>query len=72
MAQFEPLGRVPGVQLFSLQKGPGIEQLHAVADRLRVTDLGAALDENTGPFLDTAAVMKSLDLVITCDSAEAS
>src|SRR5262249_47019146 len=34
-----------------------------------VTDLGPRLDETSGPFLDTAAVMKNLDLVITVETA---
>jgi hypothetical protein len=34
-----------------------------------VFELGSRLDENGGAFLDTAAVMQALDLVITCDSA---
>ena len=53
------------MQLFSLQKGPGTEQLAAIADRLPLTDLGERLDD----FMDTAAVIKSLDLVIASDSA---
>jgi Flp pilus assembly protein TadD len=69
LEHFEPLAQVPGVRLVSLQKGPGVEQLAALADRLPVIDLGGRLDEATGPFLDTAAAMKNLDLVITCDSA---
>jgi Flp pilus assembly protein TadD len=71
LVQFEPLARVPGVRLISLQKGPGMEQLPALADRFPVTDLGRRLDEATAPFLDTAALMKHLDLVVTCDSAVA-
>jgi hypothetical protein len=55
------------VQLFSLQKGPGSEQLGSVA--FPIIDLSSRLDEASGPFMDTAAVMKSLDLVITCDTA---
>jgi tetratricopeptide (TPR) repeat protein len=68
LRQFAPLARVAGVQLLSLQKGLGSEQLAQVADRFAVTDLAGRLDETSGPFMDTAAVMKSLDLVITCDS----
>ena len=34
-----------------------------------MTDLGADLDVTAGPFMDTAAVMKQLDLVITADTA---
>jgi len=70
LAHFASLADIPGVRLISLQKGPGAEQLTALGDdRMAVTDLGSRLDETTGPFLDTAAVMKNLDLVITCDSA---
>src|SRR5262245_11281648 len=66
LEQFAPLAR-PGVQLISLQKGPGIEQLERV--RFPVIDLGSRFDETAGPFMDTAAVMKNLDLVITTDTA---
>jgi tetratricopeptide (TPR) repeat protein len=69
LACFEPLAKMPGVYLFSLQKGPGTEQLRAAAGRFPVIDLGSRLDEGTGPFLDTAAVMKALDLVIAPDTA---
>ena len=65
LAQFAPLARVPGVHQFSLQKGPGAEQLAAVTDRFPVTDLGRRLDD----FMDTAAVLKNLDLVISVDTA---
>jgi tetratricopeptide (TPR) repeat protein len=69
LAYFEPLARVPGVRLLSLQKGPGLEQLAEVAGRFPVVDLGRRLDEMSGPFMDTAAVMQSLDLVITVDTS---
>jgi Flp pilus assembly protein TadD len=69
LAHFAALARVPGVQLISLQKGPGTEQLAGVADLFPVTDLGSRLDETAGAFMDTAAVMKNLDLVVTSDTA---
>ena len=65
LIQFAPLARVPGVHLFSLQKGSGAEQLAAATDRFPVTDLGSGLDD----FVDTAAVLKNLDLVISVDTA---
>jgi tetratricopeptide (TPR) repeat protein len=68
LAQFAPLA-LDGVHLLSLQKGDGIEQLRDLAGRFAVTDLGGSLDETAGAFMDTAAVMKSLDLVITTDTA---
>ncbi len=69
LAQFAPLASVPGVQLFSLQKGPGSEQLPAVAASLAVVDLASELDLSGGAFLDTAAAMQALDLVVTSDTA---
>jgi tetratricopeptide (TPR) repeat protein len=68
LEHFEPLARVPGLTLISLQKGPGREQIDRLNDRFAVTDLGAQLDETSGPFMDTAALMKSLDLVVTSDT----
>ena len=44
---------------------------HALKGKFPVTDLGRRLDENTGPFMDTAAVLKNLDLFITSDTAVA-
>ncbi len=67
--RFAPLARIEGVSVVSLQFGPGSEQLQAVADRFPIVDLGGALDESAGAFLDTAAVMANLDLVVTCDTA---
>ncbi len=69
VTEFAPLAVVPRVRLISLQKGPGSEQLAEVAGRWPVTDLGDRLDETAGAFMDTAAVMKNLDLVVTCDTS---
>ena len=65
LACFEPLAHIGGVRLFSLQKGPGSEQLGQMAGRLPIVDLGPRLDS----FVDTAAIMKNLDLVVTADTA---
>jgi hypothetical protein len=58
---------VAGVRLISLQKGPGSEQIRQVP--FPVEDLASRLDETAGAFVDTAAVMKNLDLVITSDTS---
>ncbi|MBI3836587.1 MAG: tetratricopeptide repeat protein [Planctomycetia bacterium] len=71
LADFAPLAAVRGVQLFSLQKGLGSEQLSALDNRFSVVDLASSLDTEGGAFLDTAAVMHSLDLVVACDTAVA-
>ena len=70
LAQFEPLAQVNDVRLVSLQKGPGAGQLHALAGRLTVFDLGDRLDAEAA-FIDTAAVMMNLDLIVAVDTAVA-
>jgi hypothetical protein len=67
LAAFAPLAQLEGVELCSLQKGPGTEQLAAAP--FPVTDLGARLHEQGGAFTDTAAVLHSLDLVVAPDTA---
>ena len=71
LAAFAPLAALPGVTLVSLQKGFGREQLTVPGRRspFPVVDLGEDLDEAAGAFMDTAAVMMHLDLVITSDTA---
>jgi tetratricopeptide (TPR) repeat protein len=69
LRQFAPLMGVAGVHFFSMQKGPGSEQVREVAGAWPVTDLGPRLDETAGAFMDTAAVVKHLDLVIAADTA---
>lgn len=66
---FSPLARLEGVRLYSLQKGPGTGQLRALADQMDVEDLGSRLDESGGAFMETAAVMRNLDLVVTADTS---
>jgi hypothetical protein len=66
---FAPVAKVTGVCLISLQKSAGTEQLTTVADTFSVINLGDNLDETTGAFMDTAAIMMNLDLVITADTA---
>jgi tetratricopeptide (TPR) repeat protein len=71
LAALAPLTKVPGVSFVVLQKGPGSEQLREVAFRDHVIDLGSDFDAGPDAFLDTAAVMAGLDLVITTDTAVA-
>ncbi len=69
LEQFAPLAAVKGVQLISLQKEHGREQIAAVRDRMEVMELPAGFDEESGAFMDTAAIMMNLDLVISTDTA---
>ncbi len=66
---FAPLAEIANVKLFSVQKGPGREQIAALAERFEIVDLSGSLDERSGAFVDTAAVMMNLDLVIAADTA---
>ena len=62
-----PLGDVPGVRFFSLQKGAGEEQARRPPPGFPLVDLGAQL----GDFAETAAVIENLDLTISVDTAVA-
>lgn len=66
--QLKPLFDVPGVQFYSLQKGPPAQQLTAAPDlAARIVDYTNELAD----FADTAALVDNLDLVITVDTAVA-
>jgi tetratricopeptide (TPR) repeat protein len=65
---FREIAGLPNVQLVSLQKGYGSEQMKNMPQGMEVVDLGDELDSD-GAFLDSAAVMMNLDLVITSDTA---
>jgi tetratricopeptide (TPR) repeat protein len=69
LALLAPLAALPTVRLISLQRGPGREQLGILPSGMRVEDLGADFDQGDDAFLDTAAVMEHLDLVITSDTS---
>ena len=67
--QFRRIASIDGVRLISLQVGPGVEQVDQPAPRVPVENLGPDFDRGPDAFLDSAAVMHSLDLVITGDTA---
>jgi tetratricopeptide (TPR) repeat protein len=71
LEMFARLATVPGVRLISLQKGAALDQLRAPPGDLRVEVPGADFDEGPQAFLDSAALMTHLDLIITCDTAPA-
>ena len=71
LLHFRDLSGLPGVRLISLHKGDGEGQLRALPQDMRIETLGNDFDSGPDGFFDTAAVMKSLDLVITSDTAVA-
>ncbi len=68
LAALAPLMAVPDVNFVSLQKGHGEEQLDAVPFGKSILRL-PGLDSGSDAFLDTAAVLKCVDLLVTSDSA---
>jgi hypothetical protein len=66
LAAFTPLAAVPGIRLISLQKGEGEDQIASAGFAVETL---AGLDAGPDAFLDTAAVMMTLDLIITSDTS---
>lgn len=71
LSAFAGVARMPGVRLISLHKGAGERQLADLPACMQVETLGDDFDAGPEAFLDTAAVMQCLDLVITSDTAVA-
>jgi FkbM family methyltransferase len=69
LRQFAALAEIPGVKLFSLQKGFGSEQIAALDGQFDVVDFGDELDATAGPFMDTGAIMQCMDLVVSSDTS---
>lgn len=70
LTSFAPLSTIEGVSFYSLQKYDGTEQLATLPSDFQLHSFDN-LDEKPGPFMDTAAIIKNLDLVITVDTAVA-
>ena len=65
VTRFASIAALPGVRLFSLQKGAGAEQLYGAGGHLPITNLGHRLFD----FQETAAVLNNLDLLICPDTS---
>lgn len=68
LACYELLARVDGVELISLQHGNGTEQISDIDWADRLTVLPEDIDAD-GAFLDTAAVIANLHMVVTSDTS---
>ena len=68
---FEGISRIPGVRLISLQKNAGAEQLLDLPAGMEVETFGDDFDAGPDAFIDSAAIMENLDLMITSDTAVA-
>jgi Flp pilus assembly protein TadD len=68
LASLAPLAAVPGVRLISLQVGQGVEQLDAARKMFPIIELPGRRGRD---FMETAAIMNQLDLIISPDTAVA-
>jgi len=68
---FYELSKLPNVSLYSLQRVNGTEQLESMPQDFNIHAFDEDFDKTHGSFMDTAAVMKHLDLVITVDTSVA-
>ena len=67
LSAFAPLGRLPGIRFYSLQKGGQADQAKNAPEGLELIDWTNDLDD----FADTAAFIANLDLVISVDTSVA-
>ena len=65
---FEAVSKLPGVRLISLQKGDGEGDLKSLPQGMAIESFDD-LDAGPDAFVDTAAVMTCVDLVITNDTS---
>lgn len=69
VTKFLPIMNMPGVSVYSLQKTTGTKQLADLPEDAPLIIFGDDFDQSKGRFMDTAAVMKNLDLVLTIDTS---
>lgn len=66
LAVLQPILAVQGVRFVSLQVGPGRREIAELGLDARLPDLGAAIEAAGSDVLDTLAVLKNCDFVISC------
>ena len=69
LTAFKAIADLPGVELIALQKGAPAEQIKGVSFRDRIRTVDADNDPAAPLFLDTAALMQNLDLIVTGDTS---
>lgn len=65
---FAPLAEIPGISFYSLQKMDGLEQILELPEYFKVHTFGKDFDESHGSFMDSASIIKNLDVVISVDT----
>jgi tetratricopeptide (TPR) repeat protein len=71
LADFTSIASIPGVTLYNLQRIETPEEKAELAHYSFLQEFDDSFDETHGRFMDSAAVIKSLNLVITVDTSTA-
>jgi len=66
-----PLADIEGIQLISLQRGAGTEQLKNWKGSKIIYCMPENIDQTSGPFMDTSAILQHCDMVVTSDTSMA-
>jgi tetratricopeptide (TPR) repeat protein len=69
LESFAPLAAIEGVRLLSLRKEQESLEVDAKGHRFTIEKLGDDFDSGPDAFVDCAAVMATLDLVVTSDTS---
>ncbi|MEX2113695.1 MAG: tetratricopeptide repeat protein [Pirellulales bacterium] len=69
LREFAPLARVDGARLVCLQKSFGLEQMAALGGAFEIADLRPDYDVEDGAFLNAAAILRNLEVLVTTDTA---
>ncbi len=65
---FQKISKMRNIQLISLQKNDGLDQIKNFSKKNKIINFDNNLDIDA-KFMDTAGIMKNLDLVITSDTS---
>ncbi|HRN77652.1 MAG TPA: tetratricopeptide repeat protein [Candidatus Dependentiae bacterium] len=71
LTQFFKCKDIPGISWYSLQQVDGLDQLAQIPPDFKLHVFPDDFDKTHGIFMDTAAVIANLDLVISVDTATA-
>jgi tetratricopeptide (TPR) repeat protein len=69
LATLEPLLQLDGIDWICMQQGHGVDQWKGSRFATGHLQLPDTTDRSSGPFLDSAAILQHVDLLITSDSA---
>ena len=66
---FEPLFNIEGISIYSLQRVDGDDQVRGCSFANKLIVFDESFDQQNGRFMDTAAVIENLDLIVSVDTS---